>query len=185
MAARLLEAAERRVAAAGLQALRARDLAADASCSVGAIYGAYPDLDELVLQVNRRTLDQIDAALDQAGPGDDPAEHLVRLALAYLDYAAANRKRWDTLFQHRMAPGRTLPGWYAARRHAAFQPVEAPLATLRPELDPAALARTLFAAVHGIVGLGLDGVLAEPDLPALRAQLGEAVTAFAQGLGKS
>ena len=190
---RLLDAAEAFIAAEGLAGLRARALAEAAGCSVGAIYGVFADLDMLVLAVNIRTLDALDTvmgrATDAAGPGGaasgDPAGHLARLAEAYLDYAAANRPRWDALFQHRMAEGRPIPSWYAERLEMVFRHVEVPLAALRSKLPAGTrtiLARTVFAAVHGIVALGLDGKVAEMTLPVLRDQVRMIVGAIASGM---
>ena len=64
----LVAAAERRIAADGLGGLRARDLAAEAGCALGAIYTVFPDLDALILEVNLRTLGLFEAAL-----GPEPA----------------------------------------------------------------------------------------------------------------
>ena len=89
---RLLEAAEAVIGAAGLGKLRARSLADAAGCSVGAIYGVFPDLDALVLAVNVRTLDAIDEAMGATAAGRSPGLHLRRLADAYLDYAFLNRR---------------------------------------------------------------------------------------------
>lgn len=184
---RLLAAAEAAITAAGLGNLRARALADAAGCSVGAIYGVFPDLDALALAVNGRTLDAINAALGQAAPGHDPAEHLVQLALSYLGYAAAHRQRWTALFQHRMAEGQPIPPAYAARQAAAFAHVEQPLAALMPGLPGAQrslLARSLFSAVHGVVALGLDEKLAAMPAAVLRAQLRTIVEAMARGLAR-
>ena len=52
----LVAAAERTIKAEGLRGLRARALADEVGCSVGAIYNAVDDLDELILLVNTRTL---------------------------------------------------------------------------------------------------------------------------------
>ena len=180
----LLDAAERTVAAEGLPSLRARTLAADAGCSVGAIYSVFADLDALVLAVNGRTLDAVVAALHAAG-GQGASERLVRLADAYLGYAVAHRARWQALFQHRMPPDRPITPGYAARQAAAFAEVEGPLAALRPDLpdgERALLARTLFSAVHGMVELGLDEKVAAVPLPVLRAQVRMVVEAVARGL---
>ncbi len=182
---RLVDAAEAAMAAAGLASLRARALADAAGCSVGAIYGVFPDLDALALEVNARTLDEIDAAMGKAPPGDGPVEHLVQLALSYLGYADAHRQRWNALFQHRMADGRPIPPSYAARQAAAFSHVEQPLAALMPGLpneQRGLLARTLFSAVHGVVALGLDEKVAAMPVPVLRAQLRAVVEAMARGL---
>lgn len=158
--ARLVDAAEAAVAAEGLAGLRARGLAAAAGCSVGAIYAIVPDLDALALEVNGRTLDGMEAALAASETGRaDPAEAMAGLAVAYLRYAAGHRARWGALFGHHMAQGGAVPGWYAARLDAVLRRIEAPLGLLRPDLpgaERAGLARTLFAAVHGVVVLGLD-----------------------------
>ncbi|MEJ1976083.1 MAG: TetR/AcrR family transcriptional regulator [Acetobacteraceae bacterium] len=181
----LLAAAEKTIAADGLPALRARALAEAVGCSVGAIYNIFPDLDALILAVNGRTLSAIDLAMRSVVPDAEPAVHLVHLAETYLDYAATQRRRWIALFSHRMSDNRTAPPWYAEQRNAAFSHVEAPLAALRPDLpadERALLARTLFAAVHGMVVLGLDETLTPLKLPVLRDQVRIVVQAMARGL---
>ena len=182
---RLVAAAEAAIGHVGLANLRARNLAETAGCSVGAIYGVFPDLDALVLAVNGRTLDAIDAAMRDAGSRGGPVHRLVRLADAYLEYAAAHRLLWNALFQHRMPHGRPITPEYADRQIAAFSHIEAPLGVLRPGLPDkqrALLARTLFAAVHGMVELGLDEKVAAMPLPVLRAQIRTVVEAIARGL---
>ncbi len=181
----LLAAAEKTIATEGLPALRARTLAETVGCSVGAIYNIFPDLDALILAVNGRTLGAIDAVMRTVGPDAEPGTQMVRLAEAYLDYAAAQRLRWTALFSHRMSDGRTAPPWYRTQQDAAFSHVEAPLALLRPDLPAEAralLARTLFSAVHGMVALGLDEKIAAMALPVLREQVQIAVQAMARGL---
>src|SRR5262249_1715270 len=96
----LVVAAERAIARQGLGTLRARALAQEAGCAVGAIYNVVEDLDDLVLLVNARTLAALERdliAADRAGePADGPnaaIARLVRMAIAYLDFAAANTAR--------------------------------------------------------------------------------------------
>ena len=183
--ASLLAAAERSIAANGLGALRARVLAEAVGCSVGAIYTIFPDLDGIVLSVNARTLAEIDHALGHRRSATDPAEQLRQLAMDYLDYAARNRLRWQALFLHTLPAGRAAPEWYARQQQAAFSHIEAPLGRLCPALtepDRALLARSMFAAVHGMVALGLDEKVAVMPLPVLHAQIATVVTALAHGL---
>ena len=152
---------------------------------MGAIYGVFADLDALVLEVNGRTLDAIAAALAGVPSRGGPAEYLVRLAEAYLAYAAANGPRWRAVFGHRMPDGRAVPPGYAARQAAAFSFVEAPLGELLPHLSRAkrtVLGRTLFSAVHGVVDLGLDEKVASLKPAELRAQMRLMVAAIAAGL---
>src|SRR5437660_6091650 len=115
----LIDAAERAISARGLEALRARDLAAEVGCAVGAIYNVFPNLDALIFEVNARTLRAFEAFLAEAGPssapaGENPAvAELVQLALVYLEFAVAHRPRWRALFEHRMAAGSEMPAWYS------------------------------------------------------------------------
>jgi AcrR family transcriptional regulator len=188
----LVGAAERRIAGDGLRSLRARDLAEDAGCAVGAIYNVVEDLDELILLANARTLAALDRDLTAVRHGrvDSPASAeaaialLVRLALAYLDFAVAGERRWRALFDHRM-PGRQVPDWYQQAQRQVFVHVEEPLRALQPAAAPerrALLARTLFAAVHGIVGLGLEEKLQALPLPALREQITFIVITLGRGM---
>jgi len=184
LAARLTDLAEAAIARSGVHDLRARALAEAAGCAVGAIYTVFPDLDELILTVNGRTLDAIDTALTQAVQGiSAPEAQMAQLASAYLDYATHHRGLWNALFQHRMAGGRAVPDWYAGRLAAAFTHIEPPLRRLQPGLDDAAraqFARTVFSAVHGVVELGLSGRITAPEM--LRSQLQKVVAALARGL---
>jgi AcrR family transcriptional regulator len=187
---RLIDVAEATVATNGLARLRARDLAREAGCAVGTIYNVFEDLDELILCVGSRTLAMLDTALGAVrlalsyGSPEDAADDLVRLALAYLEFAAEHTVRWRALFDHRMSEARPLPQWFVDQQHALFAQVERPLVTLLPDLDPDArrtLARTLFSAVHGIVALGLEEKLVSLLLPDLRSQLAATVRAIATG----
>src|SRR5215831_19870263 len=98
----LVAAAEQAIEQQGIATLRARALAQEVGCAVGAIYNVVEDLDDLVLLVNARTLAALERDLSAADRGaDEPAEgpnaaiaRLVRMALAYLDFAAAQTPRW-------------------------------------------------------------------------------------------
>lgn len=159
--ARLIEAAETTIAAEGLGALRARSLAETVGCAVGAIYTVFPDLDGLILACNGRTLFALDAAMRAAiQPDRDPAAHLEALGLAYLRFAAAEPRRWRALFEHRLPEGAELPPWYGEQLETVLQSLREPVARLMPDRNETAreeIAQALFAAVHGIVLLGLDG----------------------------
>ena len=187
---RLIDAAERTIAERGLAALKARDLAAEAGCAIGTIYNVFEHLDELVLAVGSRTLAMLDAALEAArsrGPyssAEEAIADLVRLALAYLDFAARHQVRWRALFEHRIGEAHSLPDGYVEQQRVLFGQVEGPLAMLLPGLDDErrrVLARTLFSAVHGVVALGLEEKLVSLPLSDLRQQVVAIVRAIATG----
>src|SRR5215469_821325 len=104
----LIDAAECTIAEKGLAALKARDLAQEVGCALGTIYNVFPHLDELVLCVGLRTLASLEAALRHQ-LAEEPIKDLVRLALAYLEFAATHMMRWRALFDHRMSEARPLP----------------------------------------------------------------------------
>jgi AcrR family transcriptional regulator len=194
----LVDAAEAIIARDGLAALRARDLAAAAGCALGAIYNAFDDLDAIVFAVNMRTLALLDRSLGEAvhrkaaaggmkSEAPDVAQ-LIRLALAYLDFAGKHGPRWRALFEHRLHDGHTVPSWYIAEQNRIFQVVEEPLSAIQPGLaagELAQLARTVFSAVHGVVSLGLEQKLGEIPARRLREQTAAIVTAIARGLRES
>ena len=187
---RLINAAERTIAERGLAALKARDLAAEAGCAIGTIYNVFKHLDALVLAVGSRTLAMLDAALEAArsrGPyssAEEAIADLVRLALAYLNFAARHQVRWRALFEHRISGAHSLPDGYVEQQRVLFAQVEGPLAMLLPGLDDEqrrVLARTLFCAVHGVVALGLEEKLVSLPLSDLRRQVVAIVRAIARG----
>jgi AcrR family transcriptional regulator len=188
----LVAAAEQAIARQGLGALRARALAEEVGCAVGAIYNVVEDLDDLVLLVNARTLEALErdlSAADRAGEPDEGPNaaiaRLVRMALAYLDFAAAQTPRWRTLFEHRMPAGREVPDWYRDQQQRLFAYVEELLRELQADesrVRRALLARSLFSAVHGLVVLGLEEKLQTIPLPVLREQVRFVVTAIGRGM---
>ncbi len=191
--AALVAAAEATIAKRGLVGLRARELAIEAGCAVGAIYNVVDDLDDLVLEVNARTLAALEAALDApSAAGSDaisaPADRLVAMALIYLEFAAANLLRWRALFDHRLPPGKAVPEWYLAEQERLFAPLERTVRELIAGSTPQdcrMLARTLCSAVHGIVTLGLEEKLGVVPKQILREQLTRLVSAAALGLARA
>jgi AcrR family transcriptional regulator len=188
----LVTASEQAIARQGLGALRARALAEEVGCAVGAIYNVVQDLDELVLLVNARTLAALERDLNAADRAGEAAEapnaaiaRLVRMALAYLDFAAAQTPRWRTLFEHRMPAGREVPAWYREQQQRLFAYVEELLLELQADesrVRRALLARSLFSALHGLVVLGLEEKLQAIPLPVLREQVRFVVTAIGRGM---
>ena len=183
----LIEAAERSIAAQGLAGVKSRELAQEIGIANGAVYNLVDDMDELILRVGSRTLARLDAALIEAessGPAV-PIETLVRIALAYCDFAAENLELWRALFEHRMAADKEIPEWAISDQMDLFRHIYRPLAILFPKSSPEQLgvrARSLFSAVHGIVALGLERKLVAVPIEALRSEVATIVRAMVDGL---
>ena len=184
----LILAAERSINAADWPGLKTRELAREIGCANGAVYNLVADMDELILRVGSRTLARLDAALTAAesnGPAASPAETLVRIAVAYCDFAADNTGLWRALFEHRMAPDKPVPEWAVDEQMALFRHIYRPLAALFPkrtENELGVTARSLFSAVHGMVTLGLEQKLIAVPVGALRAEIALIVRAMVRGL---
>ncbi|HEY8564120.1 MAG TPA: TetR/AcrR family transcriptional regulator [Beijerinckiaceae bacterium] len=189
---RLIEAAERTLSRDGLAALKARDLAREVGCALGAIYTVFSDLDGLILAVNMRTLALFEGAIaassgatsEAVDERDAAIDDLVRLALAYLAFAEQHGQRWRALFQHRIESG-DVPDWYRAEQGRLFRYIEAPLARLCPSLTEAERslrARSLFSSTHGVVSLGLDEKLVVLPAATLARELETLVRALGRGL---
>lgn len=173
----LIEHAERRIAADGLKNLRARDLAKDAGCALGAIYNVFGDLNDLVLAVNARTFHRLGAEVAEAlaAAPQDATEQLIVMSHAYHHFAAANFNTWRALFDIERPSGETAPDWYLHEMGRLFAYIDAPLSVLFPDHSAekrALLTKALFSSVHGIVLLGLDE--ASAGVPA--AQLDEMIS---------
>ena len=188
----LLAAVERTVTTEGYQALRARDLAREVGCAVGAIYNVFPDLDALILAAKARVLDRLDDALARALTavdvrGDVPetaiaTRQLLALADAYLRFAIDHAQLWRMLFEYRAAE---VPAWYRDRLSALFAHLDAPLRAIVPDLGEekcALLGRALFSAVHGIVALGLEEKIDTLSHAAIAGQVATIVRACVAGL---
>ncbi|GMO94588.1 TetR/AcrR family transcriptional regulator [Bradyrhizobium sp. TM239] len=175
------------IADRGLPGLKTRNLAREIGCANGAVYNLVADMDELILRVGSRTLHRLDetlSAAERAAP-PSPQETLVRIAIAYCDFAAENLQLWRALFEHRMEADKVVPDWYVEDQMQLFRHIYQPLAALFPRRGPEELgitARSLFSAVHGMVALGLEQKLVAVPLPALRKEIAGLVRAMIDGL---
>jgi AcrR family transcriptional regulator len=148
----------------GLASLQARIIAKRAGCSVGTVYNLFGNLDGLIFVANAKTLQQLGQLLrdTSAAHNTKPLEkHLLALALAYLTFAVAHKRRWKAVFEHVMSEGDSIPEWY--------RQTQIPLFALLASILPARIsqdlrnvtAKMLFSATHGIVMLALDQKLTD------------------------
>lgn len=160
--ARLIDAAESQIVAGGISSVKARDLAREAGCALGAIYNVFDDLTALIMAVNGRTFQALGQAVAGALADEAPADpnaRLICMAQAYLRYASENTHLWRALFDLEMSTDSAVPGWYLEELARLFSYISAPLAEIYPERgadEIELLTRALFSSVHGIVLLGLE-----------------------------
>jgi AcrR family transcriptional regulator len=141
----------------GIKGLTARKVATAIGYTVGTLYLVFKNQQEMVLQLNACTLDDLDAWLEaRSGRGDTPAGCLQKMAEAYIDYAVEKSARWNLLFDTVVEEGNELPDWYLMRLGRLFGRVErmlSPLSMQHEALEIERAARVLWASVHGICTL--------------------------------
>ena len=159
---RLIDIAEAEVTEHGMDSLRARTLADQAGCAVGAIYNVFTDMNGLILALNVRTFVRLGGQVAGAVKGreaEPPIDRLLAMADAYVDFAADNLNLWRAVFGIEMTADSDVPDWYLDELGQLFSIIAAPLAELDPAADKETLllrTRTLFAATHGIMLLSLE-----------------------------
>ena len=159
---KLLDSAIKRIDRDGIDSLRARDLANDAGCALGAIYNIYKDLDELVFDAKVTIFTQMEDQLATAMNGTEalsPLDRMVRLSEQYYGFATSNRNLWSALFDGDLTDGREIPVWYQRALERLMGHIAVPLKQLDPSLSAEQISlktRTLFSVVHGIVLLSIQ-----------------------------
>ncbi|MBY5986945.1 TetR/AcrR family transcriptional regulator [Roseovarius atlanticus] len=163
----LIDLAEAKVTQGGLAAVKARELAREAGCALGAIYNVFGDLHDIVIAVNGRTFGRLGQAVEASlkdRAQDSPTARMIAMSHAYLDFAEGNRNAWRALFEVQSVEGVEAPDWYHDEMKRLFGLIETPVRDCFPEMpedDVVLMARALFSSVHGIVALGLDNQVSE------------------------
>ncbi len=159
-----VQAAAELVSVEGLPGMSARKVAAEIGYTVGSLYLVFRNLDELLLQVNGRTLDALHEALSRSVAACEPGERaIVALANAYVRYARSQPGLWDAVFQLRLPAGEVFPVWYEEKIQRIFALVEHALRRCAPHksnADVTIAARALWGGVHGVCTLAHTGKLA-------------------------
>ena len=149
----MLDAATGLIDRYGLAGLSARAVAREIGYSVGTLYNLFDDLDDLVWQVNGRTLDALRDHLATAATGAVSDVRVRRLAQAYLDFVAAHPRRWAAILESRPRDDGEPPRWYRDRIRGLFDLAEAALSDYFPagaEAERRRSAQVLWAGLTGI-----------------------------------
>ena len=160
--ARLLKCTIARIQKDGMRSLRARDLAQDAGCALGAIYNIYNDLDELVFYAKVevfRNMEESLAEVMQEASHLPPLDQLRMLTSSYLDFANNNTNLWSALFTGDLTDRHDVPDWYQEALQRLMGYISGPLKQVAPNQTDEELSlntRTLFSAVHGVILLTIQ-----------------------------
>lgn len=173
------------VAKDGLGALTARGVAHAIGYSPGTLYNLFNDLDDLVVHVSARTLDDLYAHLSPAEPTGEPIDDLRSLLRLYLGFLKTHPNLWNALFEYEAPKDRRLPDWYGAKVSKVLGLIEvalSPLFAADAHIELATSARVLWASLHGICSLSESGKLQVVGNQTVEDMAEILITCFISGL---
>ena len=179
-----LNATEEIVAEAGFHALSARKVASAIGYTVGTIYLVFKNLDDLIMQVNARTLETLYKNVSTLQKKDTPKENLVQFGRAYYDFAQQNPHLWSLIFEHHVAGGGDINPDLGERIQTLFDLVETEIKSLnlkkaKSEIHAASLA--LWSGVHGITILAITDKLFMADGVTAQEMIDQLINNFLTG----
>ena len=158
----VVDTAEELIAEEGIDNFSARSLSRAIGYTAGTLYHHFKDLDDIVTQVNTRTLVGLAQAFASATPSDDPRRMLHNYADAFLGYITLKRNLWNALFEFRRKPGQPVPPWYVEAIASLIRIVAQCFVEIRSDLGDAAARQSgqlVFASIHSVVSLESSGRL--------------------------
>jgi AcrR family transcriptional regulator len=158
----VIGAAEAMIAAKGVEQLSARALGREIGYTAGTLYHHFRDLDDIVTQVNARTLAGLADAFHAATPSTDPKQMLHNYADAFLGFIRQKRNLWNALFEFRRQPGIDVPSWYVDAIAGLIRIIAKCFRDIRPDLDERIAAQSgqlVFASIHSVSSLESSGRL--------------------------
>lgn len=181
-----LQAAQELVIEAGLSNMSARKIASRIGYTVGTLYIVFDNLDDLILQLNARTLDDLFDYLNRALKKSKKAEEgILALGRAYINFAKNHTHKWSAIFDHRLSKGQKIPPWFLQRVQKNFALVEQVIEPIAPKLSEKQLgisARALWSGVHGICILGFTGKLDIVGVNSVQALADSLITNYVAGI---
>lgn len=157
----VIDAASMIIAERGFEGLSAREIARRIDYSPGTLYNVFENLNDLVLAVEGRVLDQLIAALEDIPDTACPRERVRLVARRYVQFAQDNQKLWELLSAHRLPVNHGVPRWYSEKLEQIVSRLKwaaSSLAASDGQEDPEQerLARALWVAIHGMTGLAME-----------------------------
>jgi AcrR family transcriptional regulator len=159
---RLLHRAAATVFDHGTAALSLRQLAADVKTSTTAVYSLFGNKAGLLSSLYQEAVRLFIARLASIRPTDDPARDVIRLGIAYREYAVANPHLYAILFSDRSAQcpsesdrPREVVETYRPLVDAVSRGQRA--GQFSSASDPEVIALSVWGTAHGLVSLVLSG----------------------------
>lgn len=181
----ILRAATDIVVQDGLEGLSARELAKRIGYSPGTLYNVFDNLDDLLLTIEARLLDELAERLAQTDASGSPQEQVQRLAETYYAFTQESPNLWNLLLQHQLPAEYGVPEWYQTKIESLLVPLHAALEPLLGGTDAGSkhrATRTFWATLHGVTSLSTAGKLSPATAHEQGALINDMVTTYLAGL---
>ena len=158
-----VSAAESILRQEGIAGLSTRKVAKAIGYTVGTLYLTFRNLDDLILHVNAKTLDELHRLLSETSQNcDDASTCLHALGSAYFQFAQQHFARWSLLYEHQAQDDAEIPVWFTIKVKSIFELIERQLASLSPKKSSTQVqlsAQVLWSGVHGVCVLNMKDKL--------------------------
>lgn len=182
----IISEGHRQLSEVGYAHFSAREVAKKIGYSIGTLYNVFGTLDQVMLAINARTLDNWQAYLDMQ-LANKRNRRLYIAIQSYFEFAVVNRHAWTALYDFRLPEGEQTPAYYQDKVTNITEVIRREIAAELPAAQAhkaAALARSLLASVHGHCFFTLNGtfaLLGETDpLASAYARVQEAIIAASE-----
>lgn len=146
----------------GIKNLTMRKISGDIGYTVGTLYNLFDDFEDLMLHINAQTLDDLFAEFEDklsSLKNKSSSAFLKKIAQLYIGFAERNFHLWSVLTDYEHDTDKR-PEWYQQKTERLFSMIEDGIRTdCANAKQSARSAKILWASVHGICVLGLNGRL--------------------------
>ena len=148
----------------GFRELSARKIATEIGYTVGTLYNFYTNLDDLILQINGKTLDSLyESLIKETSNINNQNIRIHKLGKGYVDFSSKNYNLWNMLYEYHFPrpKGTKLPNWYEEKIDKIFKLVEEVLLPFvrGNKVQAGKVGKMFWASLHGICVLSITGKL--------------------------
>ena len=155
-----LTAAKDLIEEKGLQSLSARKIAQHIGYTVGTLYLVFKNFDDLLIQTNIQTLQQLQTEMSSISLDNQQA--IYQLATIYSQFSQQHAHQWSAMYEHIAQDQSLLNDAFQQQTQSLFQMIEQSIQPHAPQANTVQIttaARALWGGVHGICILAASNKL--------------------------
>lgn len=150
----------------GLNKLTIRAITKEVECAIGMPYKLFQNMDEIILEVNSITLQEIYTKIENSyNDTNSHIQNIHNIANAYISYSKESYNLWSMLFEYKISDKTQLSEKYRKKVEQNFLLIEKIIKEIKESNSgsinstPKIAARVLWTGIHGVCILANDGKL--------------------------